>query len=207
MPEQDLYVVDLVDRTIERAARSYGGGDIDSAVVGDVTISGDGSRVAFVSFAGNLFFGDANQRADAFVVTRQSEPTAEPPPRAADDGLPAGSIEVDRDRSGPSLRASARARRDGTVVVTVATPAAGGVKATARARAGKPRKLRTIATGTARARARGRVRIVLRPVRRYRGELSRRRTLPSRVQVGYVASRGGRKLRTSVRVTFRKPTR
>jgi hypothetical protein len=203
-PEQDLYVVDLADRTIERAARSYVGGDIDSAVVGDVSVSGDGGRVAFVSFAGNLFFGDANQRPDAFVVTRQAEPIAEPPPPSTGDEGPGGSIAVDPDRGGPRITATARSRPGGAVVVTVTVPAAGGIKATARATAGKPRKLRTIATKTARARTRGRVKIVLRPVRRYRGELRRRKAIGARLLIGYVASRGGRKLRTSTRVEFRR---
>ena len=203
LPEQDLYVVDLADRTIERATRSYSGAEIDSAVVGDVTISGDGSRIAFVSFAGNLFFGDANQRSDAFVVTRQPAPPPEPPATGGDDDGPAGSVAVDRDRGGPSLRARAKARPDGSVVVTVTVPAAGGVKATARAQAGKPRKVRTIATATGRARARGRVRLVLRAVRRYRGELSRRKSIPARLRVSYVASRGGRRLSASTRTSFR----
>ncbi len=203
-PEQDLYVVDLAGRTIERAARSHSGGDIDSAIVGDISMSGDGSRIAFVSFAGNLFFGDANQRPDAFVLTRQAEPGVEPPPPSDDDGGPGGSVEVDPDRSGPRIRASAKARPGGAVVVTVAVPAAGGVKATARASAGKPRKPRTIATGTARARARGQVKIVLRPVRRYRGELRRRKAIGARVLVSYVASRGGRNLRATARVKFRR---
>jgi Tol biopolymer transport system component len=205
---QDVYVIDLATHTIERATRSYGGGDIDSAVTGDTSLSGDGGRVAFTSFAGNLFFGDANQRADAFVATRQPDPPAQPPPPPPGAGGPDGSVEVDVDRGdGPRIKASARSRPRGVVVLTVSVPAAGGVKATARARAGTPRKPRAIATGSARARARGRVRIVLRPVRRYRPELRRRGTIAARVQVGYVASRGGRKLRTSARILFRQRPR
>jgi len=207
VPEQELYVVDLADRTVERAARSTGGGDIDSAVANDVTLSADGSRVAFTSFAGNLFFGDANRRADAFVVTRQPNPPAEPPPPPPGAGGPAGTIEVDADRGGPRLGIGSKSRRRGVVVLTVGVPAAGGVKAVARARAGTPRKLRTIATGTARARKRGTVRIVLRTVRRYRAELRRRKLLRARVQVNFVASRGGRQLRGSARVTFRQRPR
>lgn len=200
---RELYVVDLEDRTLDRVTRSVAGGDIDADVVNGVTLSADGGRVAFVSFAGNLFFGDANQRADAFVATRQPEPPAQPPVIGPTDGGPAGTIEEDRDRGGPSISARARSRRNGTILVTVSVPAAGGVKAVARGRAGQPRKLRSLATGKARARKRGRVRIVLRPVRRYRAELRRRKSIPARIRVSFVASRGGRRLSASARASFR----
>jgi hypothetical protein len=200
---RELYVADLQSRTLDRVTRSVAGGDIDGDVVNAITLSADGARVAFVSFAGNLFFGDANQRADAFVATRQPEEQAQPPVASLGAGGPAGTIEEDRDRGGPSISARARSRRDGTILVTVSVPAAGGVKAVARARAGRPRKLRSLATASARARKRGKVRIVLRPVRRYRAELRRRKSIPARISVSFVASRGGRRLKTAARAPFR----
>ena len=73
---RELYVVDLQERTFERVTQSSAnGGDTDGAVLDGATISADGNRVAFVSFAGNLFRGDANQRPDAFVATRQPDPS------------------------------------------------------------------------------------------------------------------------------------
>jgi hypothetical protein len=91
------------------------------------------------------------------------------------------------------------------ILVTVSVPAAGGVKAVGKARAGRPRKPRIL--GTAKARAKGvkrtRVRLRLRPVKRYRKELRKRGTIPGRVAVTYVASRGGRRAATSVGVVFR----
>jgi hypothetical protein len=46
--------------------------------------------------------------------------------------------------------------------------------------------------------------MVLRPVRRYRSELRRRKAIGARLVISYVASRGGRKLRTTTRAEFRK---
>jgi hypothetical protein len=201
---RELYVADLQAGTLDRVTRSAAGGDIDAEVLNGPTISADGARVAFASLAGNLFFGDGNQRTDAFVATRQPDPPAQPPQAGPDDGGPAGSIEVDPDPGGPRIVARARSRPGGVVLVTVTVPAAGGVKAVLRARAGRPAKLRALATGSARARARGRVEIALRPVRRYRAEIRRRGAVRARVRITYVASKGGRRLATSVRVLLRQ---
>jgi hypothetical protein len=204
---RELYVADLDQRTLDRVTRSTAGGDIDADVLNGVSLSADGGRVAFVSFAANLFFGDANQRADAFVATRTPAPLPQPPTSGPEDDGPAGTIVEDRERSGPRIAVRARPRRDGSLLVSVTVPAAGGVKAVARARAGRPRRQRVLATGSARARKRGRVRIVLRPVRRYRAELRRRGAIPARVAVTFVASRGGRRATARVRTTVRAQRR
>jgi len=201
---RELYVVDLAARTIERATRALDGGDIDSDVSNGVTLSADGARIGFTSLAGNHFFGDANQRADAFVVTRGTQPGEASPPPPLDEG--GSSLVEDRDDSGGGPRISARARSlaGGRVELSVRVPAAGGLRADAKARAGKPARRRTIATGDGRPRAAGRFRIVLRPVKRYRGELKRRKAIRARVGVDYVPAKGGRRLRTTIRVTFRQ---
>jgi len=199
---RELYVVDLPARTIERATRGYGGDDIDADVANGVTLSSDGSRVAFTSLAGNLFFGDGNQRADAFVATRQAEPAeAGGGPALA---APPDTVLVDSDDAPPSLPVRARTRRDGSVELMVRVPAAGGLRATARARVGRPRRSRALATVGGRARMGGRVRLLLRPVRRYRPELNRRRRLVARASVSFVAARGARRITGSARVTFRR---
>jgi hypothetical protein len=201
---RELYVVDLQERTIDRVARPYFGGDLDADVQNGVTISGDGGRVAFTSSAGTLFFGDANKQADAFVATRQPDLGGGQPPRRPGEGEAGGSIEVDG--GGPRIGARAKSGPGGTIVLTVSVPAAGGVKAMARARVGAPRRLRTlaVATGRARGKTRSDVRLTLRPVRRYRGELRQRGEIPGRVAIAYVASRGGRRAATSIRVAFRQ---
>lgn len=198
---RELYVVDLPGRTIERATRAFTGDDIDGDVANGVSLSSDGSRVAFTSLAGNLFFGDGNQRADAFVVTRQAEPppvAGGPPPAAGPD-----TVTEDPDDEPPSLPVRARTRRDGAVELTVRVPAAGGLRATARGGVGRRRRSRALSTVSGRARAGGRVRLVLRLVKRYGPELRRRRRLVARASVRFVAARGGRRLSGSARVVFR----
>jgi len=201
---RELYVVDLASRTLERVAHSFAGGDVDAGVLEGATISNEGARVAFASFAGDLFFGDANQRADAFVATRQPDPGAAPLEEGLGKGGPAGTIAVDRE--GPQIGVRAQSKAGGAILLSVSVPAAGGLKAVAKARAGEPRKPRVLATVTGRAggAARSTVRLLLRPVDRYRAELRERGTIPGRVSVGYVASRGGRRASASVRVVFRQ---
>lgn len=200
---RELYVVDLRDRTLERVTRSYLGGDIDADVQNGVTLSADGSRLAFTAFAGDLFFGDANQSTDAFVVTRQPD-LAGGQVGAGLGGPGASTIEVDRGRRQIGIRV--RSKGAGVIVLTISVPAAGGVKAVAEARAGNPRKLRALATASGRARGSGRskVRLTLRPVRRYRRELRLRRAIRGRVLVSFVASRGGRRATASRRIVFRQ---
>lgn len=201
---QELYVVDLQSRTVERATRSFTGGDIDSPVISEATLAGDGSRIAFAAFAGNLFFGDANQQPDAFVVARRPDPEAGPPDQGRAGGGPAGRIEFDRE--GPQIGVRVSSKAGGAVELAISVPAAGGVKAVAKAKAGHPRKLRTLATSSVRAAGttRSTVRLLLRPVARYRDELREREAIPGRVSVSYVASRGGRRAGASRHVVFRQ---
>ena len=94
----------------------------------------------------------------------------------------------------------------GTLQLTVSVPAAGGVKAVAKAAAGRPRKQRTLATASTRARGltRTEVKLVLRPVERYRPELRRRGLIAGRAIVTYVAARGGRRASASRAIVFRQ---
>ena len=196
----ELYIVDLASRTIERVTHAYDGTDINGDVQDGPTLSADGSRVAFTSFAGDFFYGDANQRPDAFVATRQADPATEGPLGSGEDTGPAASIEVDPD--GPRIAAHAKRGRGGAVALTVSVPEAGKVKALARARVGSPPKLRTLASAAARSPGRGTVHLVLRPAPRYRSELEREGRIRARVRVSLVPSSGGRSLGTSLQVTF-----
>lgn len=204
---RELYVVDLETRSLERVTRSYSESDINASVLDRPTISADGARVAFASFAGNLFFGDANQRADAFVAERQTDGDQGEPPAAPGAAGPNGTIESER--GGPTIAVRARSKPDGTVVLTVSVPAAGGVKALARGRAGLPAKQRTLAVANARARgtARTKVELSLRPVERYRAELRRRGAIHGRAVVTYVAARGGRRASATHQIVFQRQLR
>jgi hypothetical protein len=201
---RELYVVDLQDRTLERVTHSFTGGDIDADVLNGVTLSADAERVAFVSFAGNLFFGDANKRTDAFVATRLPDPDPVPPEGGPGGEGPDATIEVDR--GGPQIGVRAKSRPGGEILLTVSVPAAGGVKAVAKAGVGEPRKSRTLATANGRAKGttRSEVRILLRPVSRYRAELREREAIPGRAFVTYVASRGARRAGASVRIVLKQ---
>lgn len=196
---QELYVVDLHARTIERATRSFNGGDVDGGAQDGVTISADGGRVAFSSFAGNLFRGDANQRADAFVATR----LAEPPPQSLPPGFGDGGVSsVTVSRAGPRVIVRAKAKRDGVVVLTITVPAAGGIKAVASARTGKPPKPHTIARRKTHARGKGSFNVVLRAAARFRPLLRDERKLHARVRVTFTPAGGGRRLHGSTTVAF-----
>lgn len=201
---RELYVVDLQSRTLERVTHSISGNDINASVLDGPTISADGNRIAFSSIASNLFFGDANQRSDAFVATRLPEPEGGPAEGGLGDGGPTATIEVGH--GGPRIGVRARSVPGGKVLLLVSVPAAGGIKAVARARVGEPRETRNLASETARAHGieRSEVRILLRPVDRYAAELREREEIRGRVSVGYVASRGGRRASASVRVVFRE---
>ncbi|HEX5989445.1 MAG TPA: hypothetical protein VFY75_04440 [Solirubrobacterales bacterium] len=199
---RELYAVDLEAGTIERVTRTYAEGDIGADVLNGPTLSADGSRIAFAAFAPDLFFGDANQTTDAFVAERLPEEPPGAPPVAPGAGLQS-SIEASH---GPSIRVRARAKPGGLVVLAVSVPAAGGVKALAKARAGEPRKQRILATATGRARGlvRSEVKLTLRPVARYRPELRRRGEIEGRAVVTYVAARGGRKAVATRTIVFRQ---
>ncbi len=201
---RELYVADLQQKTIERVTHSTSGGDIDGDVLNGVTISGNGDRVAFASFAGNLFYGDANGRSDAFVATRQPEPGGGPTGEGGGGGGPGGTVEFDS--GGPQIGVRAASKRGGVVVLAVSVPAAGGVRAVAKGQAGDPRKLRTLATADARARgsSRSTVTLKLKPVDRYLGELRREGAISARAAVTYVASQGGRRAGATVHIAFRE---
>jgi Tol biopolymer transport system component len=199
---RELYAVDLANDTIERVTRSYAQGDIGADVLNGPTLSADGSRIAFAAFASNLFFGDANQTTDAFVAERVPEEPPGPPPVPLGAG---GQSSVEESR-GPSIRVRVKEVAGGLVQLTVSVPAAGGVKAVAKAAAGRPRKQRTLATASGRARGltRSDVKLVLRPVERYRLELRRRGAVAGRAIVTYVAARGGRRASATRTIVFRQ---
>jgi Tol biopolymer transport system component len=201
---RELYVVDLPSRTIERVTRAYTGADTDGDVLNDPTLSADGERVGFVSFAGNLFFGDGFPHADAFWTERRPEPG----PGGGGGGSSGtargpGLVLLEEDPSGPDLGVRVRRGRSGRISLRVRVPAAGTVAVAARARVGRPRARRTLARRTRFAPRAGVVRISLRVVRRYRRELARRKRIPARVSVTFSPSRGGQRLARVVRATFR----
>lgn len=196
---QELYVADLNARTVERATRSTASGDVDGGAQNGITVSNGAERVAFSSFAGNLFFGDANQRADAFVVSRLPEA----PPGAGGGGAgEAGGASLTVGRAGPRVIVRAKAKARGVVVLTITVPAAGRIKAVATARTGQPPKPHTIATRRTHARGRGTFNVVMRAGERFRPALRAGRKLEARIRVTFTPAAGGRRLHGSTGVSF-----
>lgn len=195
---KELYVVDLQARTIERVSRSLSGGDPDAGVLEPASISNGAERIAFSSFAGNLFRGDANLRADAFVATRV-------PPASGAGGGPdeaAGNSSVQSQRGKPRLLVRAKTKGGGVVVLTISVPAAGTVDAVASARAGKPPRKLTVASRSTKARGKGSFNLVMSAVPGLRPALAKGAKLRARVKVTFKPASGGKKLRASTAATF-----
>jgi hypothetical protein len=193
----ELYVVDLQEGTIERAAHSLGGGDIDGEVQDGATISADGSRLAFTSFAGNLFFGDSNQRTDAFVITREAEPEPEGP--SGEEKPPPSTIE--ELGGGPRIAARLTRVRGATAVLSVTVPEAGELRTVLDGKVpGGPR--RTLAQSKSKASGREKVTVQLRiegrPLRLVRSGAR----LVARAKINFTPTTPGRHLKASVRVPF-----
>jgi hypothetical protein len=199
---RDLYAIDLDAGTIERVTHSSDGGDANGDVDPHFTFSADGGRIAFVSFAGNLFFGDANQRPDAFVVTREVEPPVKGPP----GGLGRGSSSIEEFGHGRRLRVRAHSTPDGDVVLTVGVPAAGRLEAVAQAVDAAASRVRTaartIARAGTRAKGKGKIRMVLRLHGSLRRELAGGGKVRARAKVVFAPAAGGKRLRGSAAVVF-----
>lgn len=129
---RELYVVDLVDRTIERVVRGAGGGDADGPIVGAARLSDGGGLAIFASDASNLFFGDANGATDAFVTPRTPTRGASPPP--AGTNSPPSEFDIGTVEGPAERRIGLRVapRRDGRLRVKVRVPEAGSLLAVAR---------------------------------------------------------------------------
>lgn len=193
----ELYLIDLGQHTLERAVHSAAGGDVDGEVLDGVSLAADAGRIAFTSFAGNLFGGDANQRADAFVVTREAEPAPEDGGGAGSGGE--SSIQTLRR---PHISARLRSLRNGVAVLGISVPAAGRLEALARGTLSDGGRAGTVATGRAKATAKSTVSLTLRPRPALLQALREGERVTARAKVSYLPASGGKKLHTSLKLTF-----
>ncbi|MDO8185019.1 hypothetical protein Q5424_20840 [Conexibacter sp. JD483] len=211
----ELYVFDLGAGGRIRRPLMPGGGEIDGSVDPSFALSADGRTVIFLTRAGNLIYGDANQQPDAFAVTETDDQLTAPPPV----GLGDDPVDVDLDGDA-QFGARATSRRDGALVLRVTAPVAGAVRAIARTIAVKatPRRGRRAARRAVKARqvssVRGSasrpatVRFVLSLRGRDRSRVRSGRPLPVRVTVTLTpATKGERARRVTVSGTFRVPRR
>jgi hypothetical protein len=204
---REVYVVDLDARNVERATRDFAGGEInpDGAVRG-LTMSSDGGRVAFASGSSDHFFGDANNRTDAFAITRQAEPVVEPPPPPPPPDPPPIQFD-DPDTTKPVLGARLARRSDGMLKLTVAAPSGGTLDVDTRARVPSRRDPKRLVIATVRRKRKlvkkaGTVSVVLKPTAAYVGELRRRGRLSASVVVTFRTAPSGALLKRSLRGTF-----
>jgi hypothetical protein len=224
----ELFDIDLSSDTLTRITEGYEG-QASEATPGATSatmspsFSGDGDLLAFSSNSDNLVYGDGNKAADAFVVRR--ERFASDPPRQEVSPQPLLAPITPR----WLLQATARSKRDGSVLVTVTVPGAGTVGAGARAavrvhsvlvtgarrdrarraahkRARTTVAMRTVAGKLARARDAGLVVLTLRLGRKYAALAGRRGGLSATIQLSFRAA-GQRTLRLNVPATFVRSSR
>lgn len=205
--QRELYVVDVSQRTIELATRALDGSDVDDDIGIVPTISGNGDAIAFASPASNLFFGDGNDRSDAFVINRTA-PRSPPAPPAPPPPAPRPQTPPRK----PALSVHVRSLGRAVVELTVRTPISGRLEARAVARAPTPRargrrrpagRLQVVALARARVLKPGTVRLRLALGARTRRQYRSRRTLVASTTLTLVPVPKAGRLSKRVSVTFR----
>jgi hypothetical protein len=210
----ELYVLDVGAMEIERVTcpapvfeqtnpQLWNGGEVDGDTLAGLSISDDGTRIAFSSKARNLFLGDSNDRGDAFVADRGQS--------GVQDGAGAGGdLPLDllppstEKRRKSAARIAVRVKRigRGNLKVAVRVTDAGLIEARAQSRV-QPRgrgprsgraRLRTLATARRNTQRAGEVTLVLRTAPRYRALLTRTNRLTARLLVSFTPLGGGRKI-------------
>ena len=204
----ELYLIDLVGTTIERAVRAHTGADADDAVSGQVSASRDGTRFAFASTAENLFFGDANQRSDVFTIDRVAIPPTSPTPDEPAADVPFEAFDSPKPQT-RRLTTFVRKAPRGKVRLEVRAPVSGRLQITIRGRLpdrdGRLRgAARTLAKKTRRLSRAGRVTIDLPIASRYRGRLRTAGALDARATLA-LAPQSGTPLRREIAVRFKAP--
>ena len=189
--EVELYMVNLDTMEMRRITRALDGGETDGSAgdaVGAVSVSGDGRAVAFISSASNLFLGDSNSLADAFVTTDErgagAAAAAGEPPFA--DVIP----REDSEQTGQVLAVRLSRAPGGAVRIAVRAPGAGALSVSATSRL-KTGRRRTVAHGRKRVTAAGRASLVLRPAARYRSVVRRQKRLRARLVIRFSPAPAG----------------
>jgi WD40-like Beta Propeller Repeat len=228
----ELFSIDLADDTMARVTKGFEGGPSEHphtasvasedpyTQVGDGALSpsfsADGNTIAFSSTASNLVFGDGNtpplgsaqfDGSDAFVVSREVfDPL--PTPQSISPQPPGPAIAATW-----RLGVTARAQRNGTVLLYVTVPGAGTLAADAKSairvrakrhgRAGTSVATRSVATSkrVSRTGAGELTTLTLTLASRYRSLAAKRPGLASTIALTFTASHKPT-LRASVRASF-----
>jgi WD40-like Beta Propeller Repeat len=216
-PEQsELYVIHLRADTLERAVLSEEGGELDGPVEGEPTLTSDGSTLAFVAGAPNLFRDDFHNHGfrDAFVASLQA-PTGTAEEFAGVDSIPAGFVLAGT--ASPELGVSVKRGRGGEVILLVETPSAGTITARAKgtivatvkaSRKGSKRKPKhkketaELAHASAKAPAEGTTTVVLRLLPKYAKDLASAGRIKTVVSIDFAPSPAAETLSSEATATF-----
>jgi hypothetical protein len=200
--QAEIYVVDLERLEMERAVRGLDGSEVDGDATGTgLSLSADGSALAYNSNARNLFVGDLNNLPDAFVTRRLPDNSSAQP---VDERVAAlGESRAGNATVKKRLTLGVDRMGNGRLRMRVHVPEAGllSVRATAsvpapRRRAGRART-RTLGHARANARAAGTQTVVLRLSQRYLARITARKQKPirGRLFVNFVPAARGETLR------------
>lgn len=203
----ELYLVDLEVRTIQRAAVGADGRDVNGAgAAAQLSVSADARRIAFASGADNLFFGDANQRADVFVVDRLD---AAPPPPPVDEPPIEAPAEVFNPPQPTTRRLTVSVKRAPTysVRLQVRAPVKGKLRVEVRGRVpdadGRPRGAsKLLASKSVTVKKTGQVRVDLKLAKRYRSALKRAGKIQARATASLTPTSGGSAYERALTVRF-----
>jgi Tol biopolymer transport system component len=201
----DLYIIHLAENSLERAVVNYEGGDPNESALVNPTLTQNGSSVAFVSYASNLIFGDANEQPDAFAATIE-----------APGGTAAPSTEVNSVQGGfslagtaaPELGLSVKRAKDGGLILLIETPGAGKLTAraagTITAAAGRKKRKRKVelAHTSGSARSEGTTTLTLRLASKYAKDLRSAGKLKALVTVSFMPADAGEMLSAEAGGTF-----
>lgn len=207
----ELYAVDLEQESLELVTRGYDGSQTDDGGASTVgafpVLAHDGAAIGFVSLASNLFFGDGNGVADAFLIKRRgADRLFPPPPQALPPPPPHAQVGLER-----RIRLTLEPISDGSLHVHTVVPQAGDLRAGARqvvrVKRGKRRSARTtlgrtVGHDSLAASEPGQVTLVIEPSRKWTRKLRSRRGLEVSVLVRFGAP-GEQALARRVRVTLR----
>jgi hypothetical protein len=204
----NAFVLDLAAGTVERVTRTPSGGDYRGPIppgspdgrpiepaLGSLTISDDGSVVAFSAGDGNLFVGDANDATDVQVVRRSAPSSSSgggtgggpPDPSLPDIGGPRVFPLLPIHPLIGYVRLTAR----GVALLTVRVPAPGRLTGSATGRPAGRRGRLTVGRDSARPKRAATVTLRIRPSRAARRALRRRpHRVPVTLRVRYRPARG-----------------
>jgi hypothetical protein len=186
-----------------------GGADADGSAGALPAISADGRRLAYLSAATNLFFGDANDRQDAFVADRlDAAPAEPPPPEAPADAVDAPPSAQPPDERPAALTVRVSAERGARLRFRVRAPAGGTLRVLVRGRLPDARGrltggVRTLATARRSVRRAGVVVVRVPLARALRGRLRAAGSLAGQAIVTHETPAGALAERRGLAVRFR----